>query len=31
MAQDLRCLCLLIDSPLPPELAAHFDELQQPS
>ena len=25
MAAAIRCLCLLIDTPLPPQLAAHFD------
>jgi Zn-dependent protease with chaperone function len=30
MADALRCLCLLIDTPLPPELAARFDPLPAP-
>lgn len=27
MADAMRCLCLLIDTPLPPALSAHFDPL----
>jgi hypothetical protein len=27
LAEALRCVCLLIDTPLPPELAARFDDV----
>ena len=30
LADALRCLCLLIDTPLPPQLAARFDTLPTP-
>ena len=30
LADSLRCLCLLIDTPLPPQLQACFDPLPEP-